>query len=92
MDNIRLPEKLNEGWYIGYNSGMPTLYPYSLNSDYIAPDLDNLFDRLKNPDYLNYKLKSHWLTERACYLRALSYRNDLTETHKRLLKMYQAKL
>jgi hypothetical protein len=92
MDKIRPPEKISDEWIIGYDYEMPVLCPYSLPPNYIVPDLDDLLSRLKDPDYLNYKFKDYWFKERVCYLRVLSFRNDLTETHKRLIKMYQSKL
>jgi hypothetical protein len=60
----------------------------------IYPTLENLLTRLEDPEYLNYSLSLslYQKTERKWYLEALSKRPDLTETQKRLIKMYQSKL
>ena len=92
MDNIRLPEKLSSAWCINYSNERPTLVKGFLLSNYIEPELDDLFYRLKNFDYLNYEVTPIWFTERYYYLHALNERDDITETHKRLIKMYQSKL
>lgn len=92
MDKIRPPEKLTSEWCINYSNKRPTLVRGFFPSNYIEPELDDLFYRLKNLDYLNYEVARIWYTERYYYLLALSERDDITETHKRLIKMYQSKL
>lgn len=59
--------------------------------DIMYPTLEDLLSRLKDPEYLNY-IYFTMKKERKYYIDAISTRPDLTETQKRLLKMYQSKL
>ena len=56
------------------------------------PDPGELIDRLKNPNYLLEKDRHNGFpTIRILFITALSCNSKLTETHKRLIKMYNSK-
>jgi hypothetical protein len=55
---------------------------------YDTPTLDDLFKKLRDKDFLNYKKIKGNMRGRSFFLYILKDRADLTETHKRLLKMY----
>lgn len=54
------------------------------------PDPTDLIKRLKNPNYLSDR-NIYGQVRRDLFIGALMWNSKLTETHKRLLKMYQSK-
>lgn len=54
------------------------------------PDPSDLISRLKDPNYLRHK-ERHGYTQRFLFIGSLMQNSKLTETHKRLLKMYKTK-
>ncbi len=60
--------------------------------DMFYPTAEELISRLENPEYLNYRSYKGPYTERELYILNLSKRPDLTETQKRLIKLYKSKL
>jgi hypothetical protein len=60
--------------------------------DTLYPTVEELISRLKDPEYLNHSQDRCITKEREYYLNDLSKRPDLTETQKRLIKLYQSKL
>jgi hypothetical protein len=51
-----------------------------------TPPIEELIERLNDPQYMTFR------NQRGYYIETLLNRNDPTETHKRLLKMYYSKL
>jgi hypothetical protein len=92
-----MKEFINSGAYLltEENEHYSTMY-YMVdtdnNEDMLYPTAEELISRLKDPEYLNYSLYLGENTERQFYLFDLAVRPDLTETQKRLIKLYQSKL
>ncbi len=59
--------------------------------DTLYPTAEELISRLEDPEYLNHSWHRCITKEREYYIRALSKRTDLSETQKRLIKMYEKK-
>jgi hypothetical protein len=92
-----MKEFINSGAYLltEENEHYSTMY-YMVdtdnNEDMLYPTAEELISRLKDPEYLNYSLYLGENTERQFYLFDLAERPDLTETQKRMVKLYQSKL
>lgn len=92
-----MKEFINSGAYLlteenEHYSAMYYMVDTDNNEDMLYPTADELISRLEDPDYLNYSLYLGENTERELYVFDLAVRPDLTETQKRLIKMYQSKL
>jgi hypothetical protein len=95
---MRLPEYIATlgfiDYFIFYDKGYPYIeYNYRSRIRHDVSTLDDLFKKLGDKDFLGYAdEKNRIMPERGFFLYILKRRPDLTETHKRLIKMYQSKL
>lgn len=92
---MRLPEYIATLGFIDYFIFYDKEYPYieynfRSRIRHTVPPLNDLFKKLKDKDFLCcVNKKNRIMPERGFFLYILERRPDLTETHRRLLKMYK---
>jgi hypothetical protein len=95
-NKVELIVQFNHGLIccLHYDDGLPLIKYYVKDEDHlIIHSIDIMIGYLNDPDFLtNRSFQYFGRSERCMYIDLLSDRDDLTETQKRLLKMYQSKL